>query len=55
MGIFEKAKEVVDVARDSYNKAESEVDNFFVRNRYTVLILSGAAGAMVALGLLAIL
>ena len=55
MGAFDKAKEAVDTVRDGYNKAESEVDGFFVRNRFTVVILSGVALALVVLGVLAVL
>lgn len=55
MGIFEKAKEAADTVRADYNKAESEVDGFFVRNQFTVVILSGVALALVVLALLAVL
>lgn len=55
MGIFNKAKETAGAIRDGYNKAESEVDSFFVRNRFTVVILSGVALALVVLGVLAVI
>lgn len=41
MGIEDKAKKI-------YNKAEGEVDGWFVRNKATVLILTGVAIALLA-------
>jgi hypothetical protein len=46
---FNKA---VDDAKKVYNVAESEVDGFFVRNKYTVLILSAVAVALVVFAVL---
>ena len=43
MGIGDKAKKY-------YDKAEGEVDGFFVRNKLTVLILTAVAIALVVLG-----
>jgi len=51
MSVGKKVKkgvgEAVDFVGEGYAKAESEVDGFFVRNKYTVLILSGVALALV--------
>ena len=47
MQLDDKSKEVVDFVRDGYDKAESEVDGFFVRNKYTVVIMSAVAVALV--------
>jgi hypothetical protein len=44
-------KEVED-AEKAYNVAESKVDGFFVRNKYTVLILSTVAVALVVFAVL---
>lgn len=50
--VKEKAKETVDFVRTGYVKAESEVDGFFVRNKYTVVILSAVAAALIVLAIL---
>jgi hypothetical protein len=39
-------------AEKVYNVAEAEVDGFFVRNKYTVLILSAVAIALVVFAVL---
>jgi hypothetical protein len=53
MSIGKKVKkgigEAVDFVGEGYNEAESKVDGFFVRNKYTVLILAGVAVALVVL------
>jgi hypothetical protein len=40
---------IKDKAEGYYKKAEDEVDGFFVRNKYTVVILSAVAVALVVL------
>jgi len=55
MSIFEKTKDAVQTVEDGYNKAEGEVDSFFSRNRYTVVILSGVAVGIVVLAVLALI
>jgi hypothetical protein len=49
MKLDEKGKEVLDFVQKGYDKAEKEVDGFFVRNKYTVVILSGVAVALMVL------
>ena len=46
MQFDDKAKKAVDTVQKGYDKAEEEVDGFFVRNPYTVLILFGVAAAL---------
>ncbi|HEX2981358.1 MAG TPA: hypothetical protein VHO48_13910 [Anaerolineaceae bacterium] len=41
---------IKDKAEGYYKKAEDEVDGWFARNKYTVLILTGVAIAMVVFG-----
>lgn len=55
MSIFNKAKDAVQKVEDGYNKAEGEVDSFFSRNRYTVVIMAGVAVGIVLLAVLAVL
>lgn len=43
MALDDKAKEALKFVQDGYDKAEEEVDGFFVRNKYTVAILAGVA------------
>jgi hypothetical protein len=52
MQFDDKAKKAIDTVQKGYDKAEAEVDGFFVRNKYTVLILTGVATALVLLALL---
>lgn len=47
MALDDKAKEALKFVQDGYDKAEEEVDGFFVRNKYTVLIMAGVAVALV--------
>jgi len=49
MQFDDKAKKAVDAVQKGYDKAESEVDGFFVRSGHTVLILSGVAVGIVLL------
>jgi hypothetical protein len=44
--------DAVNEVKKVYNVAESEVDGFFVRNKYTVLILSAVAIALVVFAVL---
>ena len=55
MQFDDKAKKAIDTVQKGYDKAESEVDGFFVRNPYTVLILFGVAVALLALAVNALL
>jgi hypothetical protein len=55
MQFDDKAKKAVDAAQKGYDKAEAEVDGFFVRNKYTVLILTGVALALVAFAVTSLL
>lgn len=55
MSIFEKTRKVVTDVEDGYNEAHNEVSGFFVRNKYTLVILSGVAVGIVLLAVLAVL
>lgn len=55
MSIKDDVKNTANFVRTGYDKAESEVDGFFVRNKWTVVILSGVAVGIVVLAVLAIL
>jgi hypothetical protein len=57
MNLDDKAKKVVGDVQKGYDKAESEVDSFFVRSGHTVLILFGVAVgiALLVLAVLALL
>ena len=43
MQFDDKAKKAIDTVQKGYDKAEEEVDGWFVRKGNTVLILSGVA------------
>lgn len=43
------AKDVTDKVAAGYAVAESKVDEFFMKNKFTVVILSGVAFALVTL------
>ncbi len=47
MALDDKAKEALKFVQDGYDKAEEEVDGFFVRNKYTALIMAAVAVALV--------
>ena len=49
MQFDDKAKKAIDTVQKGYDKAESEVDGWFVRKGNTVLILSGVAAGIVLL------
>lgn len=44
-----------DQVKQAYNKAEAEVDGFFARNKFTVVILAVVAAALLILLLKAVL
>lgn len=52
--VVNEVKNVKDTVVNGYNTAETKVDSFFARNKYTVLILSGVALVIVALVLKAL-
>jgi len=47
MALDDKAKEALKFVQEGYDKAEEEVDGFFVRNKYTVVIMAAVAVALV--------
>lgn len=49
MSIKDDVKNTANFVRTGYDKAESEVDGFFVRNKWTVVILSAVAVTLVFL------
>ncbi|SHL42907.1 hypothetical protein SAMN05216428_102378 [Nitrosospira sp. Nsp11] len=57
MALDDKAKEALKFVQDGYDKAEEEVDGWFVRNKLSVAILTGVAVgiALLAIAVLALL